>query len=134
MRYKKVSLIIVSVIVVGLLFIAGYIYESNSITPASSNLRLINFEMEKGVGGDYWNPEIINKSFESNVLKIQVLAAVTNCVDIEPDIEHYNNVIDLRFKEIGESCDSHSMKYLYYEIEGATTDNYDFKLNGKKIS
>jgi hypothetical protein len=124
MRYKTLSIIIISIIAIGLLFIIGCNNnENNSIPPTSSNLLLIDFKGECG-----------ESELDSNILKVKVLTAATCCVDFEGEIEYSDATINLKFIETGEPCDCICTSTLYYEIEGATSDDYNFKLNGKEIS
>ena len=136
MRSKTLSVLTISVIVIGLLFIIGCSNkENNSIPPTSSNLKLIDFKGECGES-DFGPPEpkILEKKLDSNILKVKVLTAATCCVDFEGEIEYSDAIINLKFIETGEPCDCICTSTLNYEIKGAITDNYNFKLNGKEIN
>ena len=136
MKYKTISVIVISVIIIGLLFIIGCNkQDDNSITPTSSNLQLVNFNGECGES-DFGPPEpkILEKKLDSDILKVKVLTAATCCVDFEGEIEYSENALNLKFIETGEPCDCICTSTLYYEIEGATSDDYNFKLNGQELN
>ncbi len=136
MKHKLLPIVIVSVIIIGLFFIIRHSdKENNLISPISSKLQLINFQGE--CGAPDFGPsrsKIIEKDLVSNVLKVKVLTAATCCVNFEGEIEYFDNVINLKFIETGMACDCICTAILYYEIEGAISDNYNFKLNGKKLN
>ncbi len=136
MKYDMHLLMNISVIMIGLILIAGcYGSQTKSIQSASSDLKLINFKGKCGES-DFGpsEPKILEKKLDSDILKVKVLTAATCCVDFKGEIEYSDTTINLKFTETGDPCDCICTTTLYYEISGAASDNFDIRLNGKKIS
>ena len=106
----------------------------NLTTQASSNLELIDFNGQCDKSAiEPAKTKILEKKLDSNILKIKILTSANCCGDFEGKIEHSDSDINLEFIQTGDPCYCMCASTLYYEINGATSKNYNLELNNEKL-
>jgi hypothetical protein len=102
----------------------------------SSNIKLFDFksstcEQESSAKG--LRTRIIKKEFKQNILRIEIAATATCCVDFIPKIAFSEGVLNLDFEETGAGCECFCCYEFIYKIEGTKNEETKITFRGKEI-